>query len=110
MVAAIEKNDRAVLCHLGAKPDATPAEDAALSVKGNGWTKNDWLDVVALRLDVAANTRTERECLILERALAATVADRAIERVIRQQELEDATLGLLHDRASGAHLHAISDG
>ena len=37
--------------------------------------------------------------LVLQRALAALVADRAVERVVDQQELHDALLRLVGDRA-----------
>ena len=36
--------------------------------------------------------------LVLQRALAALVAHRAVERVVDEQELEDAVLGLLRHR------------
>ena len=49
------------------------------------------------------------ERLVLERALAALVADRAVERVVGQQELEHAVLGLLHLVDAGDDLHALGD-
>ena len=51
---------------------------------------------MALLLDEPRLAGTERERLVLQRALAAAVADRAVERVVDQQELEDAVLRSLH--------------
>ena len=44
--------------------------------------------------------------LVLQGALAALVAHRAVERVVDQQELEDAVLGLLDLVGVGDHLRA----
>ena len=46
--------------------------------------------------------------LVLQRALAALVADRAVERVVGQQELEHAVLGLLHLLRGGVDDHALA--
>ena len=59
----------------------------------------DRLLEVALLLDEAALARAVGQRLVLQRALAALVADRAVERVVDQQELEHAVLGLLGDLA-----------
>ena len=49
--------------------------------------------------------------LVLQRALATLVADRAVERMVDQQELHDALLRRLGDRRRerGADLHALGD-
>ena len=49
--------------------------------------------------------------LVLQRALAALVADRAVERVVDQQELHDALLRLVGDRRGdlGVDDHALGD-
>jgi hypothetical protein len=52
---------------------------------------------VPLLLDEAALARSVGERLVLQRALAALVSDRAVERVVDEQELEDAVLGLLRE-------------
>ena len=49
---------------------------------------------------------TIADCQILQHALAALIADRAIQRVIDQQELHHALLGL--DRKFGVRLHLHS--
>ena len=50
---------------------------------------------VPLLLVEAALPRAMRDRLVLERALAALVAYRAVERVVQEQVLDDALLGLL---------------
>ena len=47
--------------------------------------------------------------VVLQRALAALVADRAVERVVDEEELEDAVLGLLRGRRLGVDDHAVGD-
>ena len=69
----------------------------------------DRLLVVALLLDEAALARAVAERLVLQRALAALVADRAVERVVGEQELEDAVLRLLGRRRLGVDLHVRRD-
>ena len=49
----------------------------------------------------------KRERLVLQRALAALVAHRAVEGVVDEQELEDAVLRLLHRRRVGDDLLAL---
>src|SRR5947209_4353310 len=66
--------------------------------------------MVSFRLDVATRAGTVRERLVLQWALSAPIADRTIERVIQQQEFEDAALGFLHDWAAGADDHPLGHG
>src|SRR3989475_403657 len=63
----------------------------------------------ALFLGVArvAGAVADRE--VLQLAFAALVADRAVERVVDQQELHHPVLGLLGGRRIGPHLHAVGD-
>ena len=58
------------------------------------------LGEVPLLLHEAALPRPEAERQVLQGALAAPVADRAVERVVDEEELEHTLLGLLHARAS----------
>ena len=50
--------------------------------------------------------------LVLQRAFAALVADRAVQRVVDQQQLHHAVLGLVGGLRGvlGAHHHALGDG
>ena len=62
----------------------------------------DRLGPVALLLDEAALARPVGERLVLQRALAALVADGAVQRVVDEQELEHPLLRLACRRRVGA--------
>ena len=79
---------------------AAGALDAALAVEQDQVGEGDRLLPVPLLLDEAGLARAEGEGLVLQGALAALVAHRAVERVVDEQELEHAVLGLLDRRAS----------
>src|SRR5207247_1080136 len=82
-----EQLEEPVAADLVAEPRAPRAQDAALAVEPDQRRHRDRLREHALRVDEAALARPERERLILQRALSAAVADRAVERVVQQQEL-----------------------
>ena len=105
VVAPVDEVDQRVAGHVLGEPGAAVAEDAALTVEEHQVADRDRLLVVALLLDEAALARAVGHGLVLERALAALVADRAVERVVDEEELEDAVLGLLGDRGLGVDLH-----
>ena len=81
--------------HVGREPGAAGALDAPFTIEQHQIRNGDRLLEVPLLFDETALTRAVRQRLVLQRALAALVADRAVERVIGQQELEDAVLCLL---------------
>ena len=83
----------------------TKTSKFALPVEKHEVADRDRLFVVALLLDEPALARTVAERLVLQRALAALVAHRAVERVVDEEELEDAVLGLLHPLALGVDIH-----
>ena len=94
-VAAIDDADLRVVVDLAHEADAARAEDAAVAVQHQRRTEVDvGLHAFAVehppREVHAALGRAERVREILQRALAALVADRAVERMIDEQELEDA--------------------
>ena len=60
----------------------------------------------ALVLVIAAAVEAVAHRLVLQVALAALVADRAVERMVDQQELHHALARLLHHRRGGEDLHA----
>src|SRR4029453_10452307 len=63
-------------------------------------------------VDETALARAERERLVLERALAAAVADRAVERVVQEPELQVRDLCLAGGlaRVLRPHDHPRRDG
>ena len=88
---------------------AAVAEDAPLPVEQHEIGDRDRLLVVPLLLDVAGLTGTVAERLVLQRAFAALVADRTVERMVRQQQLDHALLGTLGRRRLGFDLHLGRD-
>ena len=100
LVAAVLEVDQRVAGDVLGEAGAAVAQDAALAVEGDEVADRDRLLEVALLLDEPALARAVGHRLVLQRALAALVADRAVERVVDEEELEDAVLGLLGDRRS----------
>jgi hypothetical protein len=109
LVAALEQLELVVLGHLLAEADAAVAEDAALPVDGHQRRELERLLEVALGIGEAALARAPSHRDVLERALAALVADRAVERVIDEQEFDDRVLRLLHPVGLGVDDHSVAD-
>ena len=109
-VAALDEVDQRVAGDLLGEAGTTSALDAALPVEEHQVAELDRLLEVTLLLDEPRFTRTERQRLVLERALAAAVAHRAVERVVHEQELEHAVLDLLHGVALRVADHPLGDG
>src|SRR5699024_732152 len=87
---------------------ARGAQDAALTVEQYLRGQGDRLGVGALDLGEPRPRVTARQGLVLQRALAALVADRAVERVGDEEEFHHPLLGLVGHRGGllGAHHHA----
>ena len=107
--AALVQDELVVLADLLAEAHAAVAEDAALAVDRDQRAQRERLLEVALGLDEARDAAAPAERVVLQRALAALVADRAVERVVDEQELEDGLLRLLHPRRVRVHDHAVLD-
>ena len=101
------------LAHLGdaanlrRKAHAAGAGDAARHLRAD---KRAEIDVVhgALRLAEAGEVDAVGHRLILKVALAPLIADRAVERVVDQEELHHAFARLLHHRRVGEHLRRLA--
>ena len=101
--------DQGLTGHLLSEAGAAAALDAALPVEQDQLGDRDGLGEVSLLLDEAGFTGSVGQGLVLEGALAALVADRAVERVVGQQKLEDPVLSLLDLVRVGGHGHAVAD-
>ena len=101
--------DQLVAGDLVGEARAAVAEDAALAVEQHVIADRDRLLEVALGLDVAALAGAVAERLVLERALTALVADRAVERMVGEQQLEHPFLDALDGRRLGVDLHVGRD-
>src|SRR5260370_16131115 len=88
---------------------AAIAEDAALAVERDVLgERNRLLEMQARAVDPARRIPVpERE--VLKRALAALVADGAVQRVVDELELQDVRARLHGHRALRAHDHAFGD-
>ena len=88
------------------------AQDAPVAVQEDLGGDLDGLGVGALDVDEPRALPPVRECLILQRALAALVAHRAVERVVDEEELDHAPLGLAGHLGGvlRVDLHAGADG
>ena len=106
---ALEQLQLLVLGDLLAEAHAAVAEDAALAIDAHQRRQRHRLAEVALRVAHPAASRAPAHGDVLQRALPALVADRAVERVVDEQELDHRVLGLLH--AVGARIddHPVAD-
>jgi hypothetical protein len=107
--AALLQDQLVVLGDLLAEAHAAVAEDAALAVDRHHGRELERLAEVALGLDEAARPAAPAVGDVLQRALAALVADRAVERVVDEQELDDRLLCLLDASGLGVDDHAVLD-
>ena len=96
---------------LVAEPGAALAQDAALPVQVDQRRERERLAVGSLRLAVARLAGAERQRLILQRALPSPVADRAVERMVDQEELEHRLLRVPALRVGelAVHDHSLGD-
>src|SRR5205085_6156075 len=90
--AAVDRDELAVLGDGLREPRAAVAEDAALAVERDRGRDRDRLVEGALREGHPRPAGAEAEGQVLERALAALVTDRAVERVVDEDELKGRVL------------------
>ncbi len=107
--AAFEQLDERVARDLLGEAGAALAEHAALAVEQHLGGDRDRLGERALGVDEPRVGAPGAHRLVLQGALAALVADRAVERVVDQQQLHHALLRLVGHlrRVLGAHDHAV---
>ena len=107
--AAVDGDELAVLGDAFAEASAAITEDAALAVECDQRRNGDRLLERALRKRHARVAGAVAERQVLQRALAALVADGAVQRVVDEDELERRVLCLGGDlrRQRGAHDHPV---
>ncbi len=108
--SALARDQELVLGDVRGEPRAAVAEDAALAVERDQRRDRYRLLVRALGQHEARVARSVAEGQVLQRALAALVADRAVERVVDQQELEHRPLRVGCALVARVHLHAVGRG
>ena len=108
MLAAAGRAQRLDAGDLGREADAARALDAARHLG-----LDDRAELLvgdrALLFLVARGVMAIGHRLVLQVALAALVADRAVERMVDQQELHHALARLLHQRRVGLDHHVVGD-
>ena len=112
--AALEQLDERVAGDLGGEAGAARAQHATLPVEQHLGGDVDRLGegpLEAAGLEEPGLAAAVGHGLVLQRALAALVAHRAVERVVDQQELHDPLLCLVGDLAGdlGVDDHALGD-
>ena len=90
LVAEIEDAELAGLGDLLTEAYAATAEDAAFLIEHDARTDVDTLEQLAARLLCARRAAAVLERVVLQVALTGLVADRAVERVVHEEQLEDA--------------------
>ena len=91
---------------------ATLAENATIAVEQDLAGQTQRLAVGALRIGETGLSTAIGHCLVLQGTFATLIADRAIQRVVDQQELHHTTLCLLGNLGCELSLddHSGSDG
>ena len=107
LLAPADEVDLGLAGHLVGEAGAPAALDAALAVEQDQLGDGDGLLEVALLLDEPRLPGAVGQGLVLQGALATLVAHRAVERVVDEQELEHAVLGLLDLVGVGHHRRAL---
>ena len=103
--AAVPRDQLSVLRDVAREPRAAVAEDATLAVERDQRRHRDRLVERHLRERHPRRARAVPEGEVLQRALAALVADRAVERVVDEDELECPFLALCRARRRGGRAH-----
>ena len=98
--------------NLLAETHAALAQDAALAIQQDLRGQAQRLLEGPLGVRETGLAATLRERLVLQGALATLITDRAVQRVVDEQELHDATLGAIHHLGGvlGLDDHARGDG
>ena len=102
--ATLGQRDEVVAADLGPEPGAALAEHAAFPVEQHLCRDVHRLRIGALDALVTRLPGPVAHGLVLQRALAALVANRAVQRMVDQQELQHARLMLRHGFVGGRSL------
>ena len=102
--------DQRVASDFVGEPGAAITQDATFTIQVDRLADRDWLFEVAFLFDEPAFARTVGHGLVLQRTFATLVADRAVQRMVDEQQLEDAVLSFLHHVGFGLDDHAVANG
>src|SRR5687768_3575463 len=108
VAAAIDEAEHVVVRDLLAKTNAARAEDAALIIQGDARPELDVLRLLDLVLEETRIGPPIFNAELLQAAFAGLVADRAIERVIDEEEFHHSFPAFLGQRRIGANAHSVA--
>ena len=102
VAAAVDKAEHVVAGDLLAEADAARTEDATLVVEHDARAEPRALGFDVLPFGEARIAAAVAGGLLLQLALASLVADRAVERVVDEEEFHHAFAAIPHQRRAGA--------
>ena len=108
MVAQIENRELAGLADFAAKAHAAPAQDASFLIEQHAFADVDALLMLAARLERARVAAAKAHRVVLQPALAGLVADRAVQRMVDQQQFEHAAARQRYLRVRRMHDHPVA--
>jgi hypothetical protein len=103
VVAGRDEAKDVIVRDLFRETDAARTEDAALIIERDSWTELNIFRLLHLVLEETRILATVFNAEFLETAFAGLVADRAIERVINEEEFHYPAAAFLNQRGVGAH-------
>src|SRR5690242_3963156 len=106
VAAATRETESVVADDVLGEPDATRTQDTTLIVEHDARAEINRLGLVNLRFDEPAGRLAVVHRIFLKFAFAGLVADRAVERMVDEQELEHAFTHLLRRGRTRVNLHA----
>ncbi len=109
VAAAIHDPEHVVFRDLLHEANATRAKNAALGVEGDARPEFYGFRLLDLVLEKARGGVAVLDRKLLQPALAGLIADRAIERMIDEQELHHPLPAFLRHRGVRAHGHPLGD-
>ena len=110
LAASLVETDDRVAGHLVAEAHAARALDAAFAVEIDQLTQRNVLGQVILFVEEkTALSRPIGHGLVLQRAFAALVANRTIQRMRGEQEFDDVLAGCRHLFTGAPHHHPLGD-
>ena len=105
VTAAIDDTERIVAHDIACEPDAARAKDAAFIIEHDARAEINSLGLVNLRFNETALRFPVIDGIFLQLAFAGLIANRAIERMIDEQEFEHAFTHGLHTGRVRVNFH-----
>src|SRR5262249_36004108 len=109
MPAPFDETKNVVFRDFLTKSNATRAQDAALVVERNARSKPHSFRFFDLVLQKTRISAPVFDAKFLEATFAGLIADRAIERMVDEEEFHDTAAAFLDQRRTGADTHPFGD-